>query len=181
MSHKIHVDDHIFEVFIPEQKLQERVAALASEISADYQGRKPIIICVLNGAFMFFSDLVRNLTIDCEVDFIKISSYGNDMNSSGTILFEKEPAAKIAGADVIIVEDIVDSGLSVQYLDKHFRHLKPKSLAFVTLLKKNNDLDLSGILKYTGFAIDHKFVIGYGLDIAQQKRNLRDVYQLSQS
>ncbi|HFE62981.1 hypoxanthine phosphoribosyltransferase [candidate division KSB1 bacterium 4484_188] len=174
------VNEYEFEVLISKQKLQKRIKELAAQISQDYQGKVPIFVGVLNGAVLFLVDLIRQLTIDCEIDFIKISSYGNERVSSGQITMIKDFSADLHGRDVIVVEDIVDSGLSVSYLTQRIRSMKPASVKFVSLLVKKGCAKVPLTIDYVGFEIENKFVIGYGLDLAQQKRNLDAIYQVTE-
>ncbi len=176
----IQVDDLTFEILISQEVLQNRVAEMADKISADYKGHIPILVGVLNGAIFFMSDLVRKLSIDCEIDFIKISSYGNKRVSSGQITMIKDFSADLHRRDVIVVEDIVDSGLSIQYLKKRIESMKPSSVRFVSLLVKRDCAVVPLSLDYVGFEIENKFVIGYGLDLAQKKRNLKAIYQVKE-
>ncbi|GAB4380669.1 MAG: hypoxanthine phosphoribosyltransferase [Calditrichia bacterium] len=177
---EIEIDGQIFEVLIDKKTLQNRVKELAREISRDYLGKVPIFVGVLNGAFLFMADLIRRLTVDCEVDFIKISSYGDARISSGQITMIKDFSADLHGRDVIVVEDIVDSGLSVNYLKQRIRSMKPASVKFVSLLVKKGCAKVPLKIDYVGFKIENKFVIGYGLDLAQQKRNLEAIYQVKE-
>ncbi len=177
-NEKVKIDDLEFEVMIPEQDIQKRVRELAREISRDYEGQKPIMVGVLNGAVLLLSDLFRELTIDCEMDFIKISSYGNARVSSGEITMIKDFSADLHGRHVIVVEDIVDSGLSISYLKRRINSMKPASLKFVSLLVKTGTAKVDLKIDYVGFEIENKFVIGYGLDYKQLKRNLRSIYKI---
>jgi len=163
-------------ILLSATEIQRRIKELGQKISDDYRGKCPILIGVLNGAFMFCADLFREITIDCEIDFIKISSYGDAMETSGTVKLLKNIDADLNGRDVLIVEDIVDSGYSVQYLGKKLRPLKPKSLRFVSLLVKEEALRAPVVIDYVGFKIPNHFVVGYGLDFAQKLRNLPHVY-----
>ncbi|NOZ55706.1 MAG: hypoxanthine phosphoribosyltransferase [Calditrichaeota bacterium] len=165
-------------ILIPQDEMQQRIKELGEQISRDYQGSVPILVGVLNGAFIFLADLVRNLTIDCEIDFVKISSYGDAKESSGHIRVLKDLDADIEGRDVLVVEDIVDSGLSVQWLRKYFTSRKPRSVRFVTLLKKLGSARVPYEVEYVGFEIPNEFVVGYGLDYAQLLRNLPAIYVL---
>lgn len=174
------INEYEFEILISKQKLQKRIKELAAQISQDYQGKVPIFVGVLNGAVLFLVDLIRQLTIDCEIDFIKISSYGNERVSSGQITMIKDFSADLHGRDVIVVEDIVDSGLSVSYLTQRIRSMKPASVKFVSLLVKKGCAKVPLTIDYVGFEIENKFVIGYGLDLAQQKRNLDAIYQVKE-
>ncbi len=166
-------------VLISSESIQQRVRELAKQISEDYSGTIPVLVCVLNGSFLFFADLVRQLTIDCEVDFLKISSYGNSMKSSGRVRILKELDCHIEGRDVLVVEDIIDSGLSVNFLRKWLSESRPKSLKFVSLLVKEGAAVVDYECEYIGFKIPNKFVVGYGLDYAQLLRNLPEIYVMT--
>jgi hypoxanthine phosphoribosyltransferase len=136
---------------------------------------------VLNGAIIFMADLIRQLSIECEIDFIKISSYGDKRISSGQITMIKDFSADLNSRDVIVVEDIVDSGLSINYLKKRIESMKPQSIKFVSLLVKRDGAVVPYNIEYVGFEIENKFVVGYGLDISQKYRNLNDIYQLEEN
>ncbi len=172
------IENDVFVPFIEEKKLQERVKELGEEISKDYRGKTPIFIGVLNGAFLFLSDLVKNVTIDCEIDFFKLSSYGDAKISSGKVTLIKELNCDVNGRDIIIVEDIVDSGLSIKFIEEHIGQFTPASLKVVSLLVKPKSLKYNVKIDYIGFDIPSEFVIGYGLDYAQRYRNLRSIYIL---
>lgn len=177
-SNIIKIDDLKFEPLITHQKIQKKIGELAAEISKDFKGKVPIFVGVLNGAILFMSDLIRKLSIECEIDFIKISSYGDKRVSSGAITMIKDFSADLHGRDIIVVEDIVDSGLSVSYLKKRIESMKPTSVKFVSLLVKKDCAVVPLTVDYIGFEIENKFVIGYGLDLAQKKRNLNSIYQI---
>ncbi|MDQ7041556.1 MAG: hypoxanthine phosphoribosyltransferase, partial [Rhodothermus sp.] len=151
-----------FRLFLDAPTLQQRVAELGRQISRDYEGRQPILIGVLNGAFMFLADLMRYITIDCEVDFLKLSSYGAAKVSSGQVYELKKIDADIRGRHVLIVEDIVDTGLSMQFILERLKAHGPASVATVTLLHKAEATQVEVPLDYVGFQIPNKFVIGYG-------------------
>ncbi|RMH87152.1 MAG: hypoxanthine phosphoribosyltransferase [Calditrichaeota bacterium] len=174
----LQIDDLKFRIMLSEEQIQRRVQELAEEISRDYEGKVPIMVGVLNGAVLFLADLIRALRIDCEIDFIKISSYGNERVSSGEITMIKDFSADLSGRDIVVVEDIVDSGLSVQYLKRRIMNMKPASLKFVSLLVKKGAARVEMNIDYVGFEIEDKFVIGYGLDFKQKKRNVNAIYQL---
>lgn len=174
----VKIDGLKFKVLLSESQIQNRIKELAHEISRDYEGKVPILVGVLNGAILFLADLIRQLSIDSEIDFIKISSYGDRRVSSGEITMIKDFSADLHGRDVIVVEDIVDSGLSIQYLKRRILNMKPASLKFVSLLVKSGVAKVDLTIDYVGFNIENKFVIGYGLDYQQQKRNLNGIYQL---
>ncbi|RMG61305.1 MAG: hypoxanthine phosphoribosyltransferase [Calditrichaeota bacterium] len=175
---RLQLEDLTFEVLLTEEQIQARIRELGEIISRDYEGKVPILVGVLNGAFLFLADLIRTLSIDCEVDFIKISSYGDARVSSGEITMIKDFSADLRGRDIIVVEDIVDSGLSVQYLKRRINSMRPASLKFVSLLIKKGAAKVELDIDYVGFEIENKFVIGYGLDYKQKKRNLKAIYQL---
>lgn len=165
-----------FEVYISEEEIHQRTKELGRQIADDYEGRVPIFVGVLNGSFIFLADLIREVPIDCEIDFLKISSYGDEKISSGNVSLLKALDCEIEDRDLIVVEDIVDSGLSIQYMRKMITAMKPRSLKFVTLLLKERDNSIAAPIDYVGFRIPDKFVIGYGLDYKQKLRNLRAIY-----
>lgn len=167
-----------FKVFITKQQLEERLAQLGGQLDKDFKGKKPIFIGVLNGAFIFLADIMRHVSIDCEVDFMKLSSYGDEKVSSGEVTELKHIDAKIEGRHVILVEDIVDTGLSMNYLLKNVRESNPASVSVVTLLHKKEATKHPVQLDYVGFEIPNAFVLGYGLDYAQVGRNLPQIYVL---
>ena len=177
MADTIVVKNEPFDLYIAEDRIQARIKELATQINRDFQGKVPIFIGVLNGSFIFFADLIREITVDCEIDFIKLSSYGDAKISSGQVRMVKELNCQVAGRDIIMVEDIVDTGLSVEYLRKHILQEKPASLRFVTLLLKKDVARVQQPIDYVGFEIPPEFVIGYGLDYGQKLRNLKAVYR----
>lgn len=179
MSRYIRVNGDRFVPMISERRLKVRVRQLARKINRDYMGKVPVFIGVLNGSFIFFSDLIREITIDCEIDFLKLSSYGDAKISSGNVRLLKELNCQVGGRDIIIVEDIVDSGLSMKYIRDLILRQNPASLRSVTLLYKKNAVRSEVPLEYVGFEIPDDFVIGYGLDYAQRERNLRSIYRLA--
>lgn len=177
---KILVGNEIFTPLLSEDQIQLRVKELGKQITMDYQGTIPVFIGVLNGSFLFMSDLIKCVDLDCEIDFFKLSSYGDEKLSSGKVQLVKELNCDVNGRDIIIVEDIVDSGLSVKYIEEMFAENNPKSMKVVSLLVKPKSLKFNVKIDYIGFDIPSKFVIGYGLDYAQKYRNLRSVYILSE-
>ncbi|WP_022834839.1 hypoxanthine phosphoribosyltransferase [Salisaeta longa] len=177
-EHTIQCRGERFRRYLTAQDIQARTAELGATISSDYRNTTPILVSVLNGAFMFTADLMRGITIDCEVDFLKLSSYGDAKVSSGEVTELKRIDANIEGRDVIIVEDIVDTGLSMEYIIEKLRPLKPNSLRVCTLLHKPASTQHNVPLDYVGFQIPDLFVIGYGLDYGQIARNLPDIYIL---
>lgn len=169
-----------FRVYLDRETIRKRVAEIGREISEEYEGRVPILIGVLNGSFMFLSDLMREITIDCEVDFWKLSSYGVAKVSSGQVRELKKLDADLHGRHVIIVEDIVDTGLSMDYILERIREYEPTSMRVVTLLHKEDATEVDVRLDYVGFRIPNRFVIGYGLDYGQLARNLPEIYILDE-
>ena len=168
--------DDSYSVLISEEQIHERLVSLGNELTEVYEGSVPILIGVLNGGFIFLADLIRNINIDCEIDFLRISSYGDEKESSGHIKVLKPLSADIKGRHVVVVEDIVDSGLSVQFLLKMLSAFEPASLKVVTLLRKKARMRIDVPIDFVGFDIEDKYVIGYGLDDRQIKRNLRAIY-----
>jgi hypoxanthine phosphoribosyltransferase len=165
-------DDAIGEILVPAEDLTRRIRELAAEVSRDYAGKDLLLVGVLKGAVLFLSDLMRQLEVPCEVDFMAISSYGSATKSSGVVRILKDLDAVIEGKDVLIVEDIVDSGLTLAYLRKNLRARNPASLEVCALLVKEGLQHTDPDLKYVGFRIPERFVIGYGLDVDERYRNL---------
>ncbi len=174
----VYVNNERFRMFLPEGDIQKRVQELASVINRDYAGRTPIFIGVLNGSFIFFSDLIRRIEIDCEIDFFKLSSYGDAKISSGNVKLLKDLNCQVTDRDIIIVEDIIDSGLSIDFIKRLIAKQNPRSFAVVTLLYKSDCVKIDFKVDYIGFPIPNHFVIGYGLDYGQKARNLRSIYIL---
>jgi hypoxanthine phosphoribosyltransferase len=166
------VKDAVGEILIEEEPLQARIAELGAEISREYDGRDLLLVGVLKGAVFFMADLMRELTIPCEIDFMAISSYGAATDSSGVVRILKDLDANIAGRDVLVVEDIIDSGLTLSYLMRSLKARKPASLEICALLTKPERREIDVPVKFVGFEIPNKFVIGYGLDFAERYRNL---------
>src|SRR2546430_10533753 len=160
------------EVLIDEETLAARVAEVGVEISADYEGRDLLLIGVLKGAVFFMADLMRHLTVPCEVDFMAISSYGDSTDSSGIVRILKDLDINIEGRDVLVVEDIIDSGLTLSYLMRNLESREPASLEICALLTKPDRREIDVPVRYVGFEIPNRFVIGYGLDFAERYRNL---------
>lgn len=177
---QIVIGKEVFVPFLEKKKIQSRVKELGNQISEDYRGNTPVFIGVLNGSFIFLSDLVKNVNIDCEIDFFKLSSYGDEKISSGKVKLLKELNCDVNGRDIIIVEDIVDSGLSIKFIEELMMQHKPASMKVCSLLVKPNSLRYNIKIHYIGFDIPSKFVIGYGLDYAQKYRNLSSIYVLSE-
>ncbi len=160
------------EVLIDENALQARIVELGAEISSDYAGRDLLLVGVLKGAVFFMADLMRELAVPCEIDFMAISSYGAATDSSGVVRILKDLDINVAGRDVLVVEDIIDSGLTLSYLMRNLRARKPASLEVCALLTKPERREIEVPVRYTGFEIPNRFVIGYGLDFAERYRNL---------
>ena len=169
-----------FRRYLDADRIQARVAELGRQISRDYADTTPILVSVLNGAFMFTADLMRAIDTDCEIDFIKLSSYGAEKVSSGEVHELKSVDADLEGRDVLIVEDIVDTGLSMEFMKDRLSEYNPGSLRVVTLLHKPDATEPDLRLDYVGFQIPDLFVIGYGLDYGQLARNLGDIYILDE-
>ncbi len=174
-------DPKIGEILVQPDQLQRRVRELGEQISSDYDGRNPLLIGVLKGAIFFLSDLMREITCPCEVDFMAVASYGSSTASSGVVRILKDLDAPIEGRDVIIVEDIVDSGLTLQYLMRNLGARNPASLEVCALLTKPDRRKVDLPTKYLGFEIPDRFAIGYGLDHAERYRNLPYVATLTES
>jgi hypoxanthine phosphoribosyltransferase len=162
----------IKEILIEQERLQQRVQELGAEISRDYRGKELHLICVLKGAVLFLADLSRNMTIPVSFDFMAVSSYGASTETSGVVRILKDLEQSIEGKDVLIVEDIIDSGLTLHYLYKNLYSRKPVSLEICTLLDKPERRTVDVPVKYCGFSIPDRFVVGYGLDYAEKFRNL---------
>ena len=175
-----HSAEPIGEILVPEDDLARRVRELAAQVSEDYAGREVLLIGVLKGAIFFLSDLMRALTVPCEVDFMAISSYGSSTKSSGVVRILKDLDVAIEGKDVLIVEDIIDSGLTLQYLLRNLAARKPASLEVCALLIKPGARQAESAPRYVGFELPDAFVIGYGLDHAERYRNLPYVATLKQ-
>ena len=160
------------EILIDSDRLQARIAALGEEISSDYQGRDLLLVGVLKGAVFFMADLMRRITVPCEIDFMAISSYGAATDSSGVVRILKDLDINIEGRHVLVVEDIIDSGLTLSYLVRNLEAREPATLEICALLTKPERREIDVDVRYTGFEIPNRFVIGYGLDFAERYRNL---------
>ena len=159
-------------VLFSEEQLEQRVCELAAQIDRDYAGKEPLLVSVLRGSFVFMADLVRHITLPCTVDFMAVSSYGSGTTSSGQVKIIKDLSEQIEGKDVIVVEDILDSGNTLSYLLKLLEARHPASIRLCTLLDKPERRTRPVELHYCGFTIPDAFVVGYGLDYAEQYRNL---------
>ena len=170
----------IGETLVSSEDLQRRVAELGAQISKDYEGRDLVLVGILKGAVLFLADLMRSIDVPCEIDFMAVSSYGSQTDSSGVVRILKDLDAPIAGRDVLVVEDIIDSGLTLQYLMRNLRAREPATLEVCSLLTKPERLRVDLSPRYVGFEIPNRFAIGYGLDHAQRYRNLDYVAALAQ-
>ena len=162
-------------LLISEDDLQARIRVLGEEITSDYAGRAPLLVGVLKGAFMFMSDLSRAIDLPVEFDFMAVSSYGNSTRSSGVVRIVKDLDIDLADRDVIIIEDIIDSGLTLSYLRRNLLARNPASLEVCALLVRENHRVDEAILRYEGFRVPSDFLVGYGLDVNERFRNLPDI------
>lgn len=160
------------DVMISKEEISKRVAELGQEISRDYKGESILAICVLKGAVLFMSDLIRELNVETEIDFMAVSSYGASTESTGVVRIMKDLDSNIENKNVLIVEDIIDSGLTLKYLKEYLLARNPKSLKICTLLDKAERRQADVGADYVGFSIENKFIVGYGLDYDQKYRNL---------
>jgi hypoxanthine phosphoribosyltransferase len=174
-------DDAIGEILVQRDELARRVRELAAEVSRDYADRDLILIGVLKGAVFFLADFMRQLEVECELDFMAVSSYGSSTDSSGIVRILKDLDSPISGKDVLIVEDIVDSGLTLSYLLRTLAAREPASLEVCALLTKPERRKVDLPIRYVGFEIPNRFAIGYGLDYGERYRNLPYVAELDQS
>ena len=172
-------DPAIGEILVQQDDLAHRVKVLGEQISAEYENRSLLLVGVLKGAFFFLSDLMRELDVPCEVDFMAVASYGSSTDSSGVVRILKDLDVSIEGRDVLIVEDIVDSGLTLSYLLRTLNAREPASLEVCALLTKPDRREVDLPIRYVGFEIPNRFVIGYGLDHAERFRNLPYVAALN--
>jgi hypoxanthine phosphoribosyltransferase len=170
-------DPHLGPVVVEADRLRRRVAELGDQITADYADRPPLLVCVLKGAFPFLADLVRSIDLPIEVDFMAVASYGSATKTSGIVRIVKDLDADLVGRHVLIVEDIVDSGLTLRYLRRNLKVRDPATVEVCALLVKKGLQREDPDLRYVGFEIPPDFVVGYGLDIEERYRNLAEVRQ----
>lgn len=163
---------------LEKEKIESIVKRLASEIEKDFGDEEIIFVCLLKGSFVFASDLIRHIKNPCKVDFIRVSSYGDRMSSKGEITISKDLEVNIKGKNVVVVEDIVDSGLTLKYVKEFLLKREPKKLKICTLLDKKARRKVDLECDYTGFSFDDGFVVGYGIDYAEKYRNLPEIYIL---
>ena len=180
MTTRTELERGVGEILIDEATLQARIAELGEEISAFYERRDPLLVGVLKGAVFFMSDLMRHLTVPCEVDFMAISSYGAATDSSGVVRILKDLDINIEGRHVLVVEDIIDSGLTLSYLMRNLESREPATLEVAALMTKPARREIDVDVRWVGFEIPNRFVIGYGLDFAERYRNLPYVGVLSE-
>lgn len=177
MQNQVLIHDHRFDLYLPSAEIQSRVEALGSQITRDYAGKRPLFLAVLNGAFMFAADLVRAVDLECELAFVKLSSY-RGLASSGTVETILGLNIPLKDRAIIIVEDIIDSGNTMSVLLPDLQKMEPESIAITALLLKPECLKHPLSIKYLGFEIPNRFVIGYGLDYDGLGRNLASIYQI---
>jgi len=165
-------------VLITQDKIKQAVAKLASEVSRDYQGKQPLLIGILKGSFVFMADLIRELDLPVEVDFVKLSSYGAGTETSGKVKVVQGLNTKIKGRDVLVVEDIVDTGLTVSFLMDYLKKKRPASLRLCVLTDKPSRHQVPVNIDYLGFNVPNKFIVGYGIDWNEKFRHLQDICYL---
>jgi len=170
------MDEMSRKILFPLAAIQKRVQELAGQISGDYAGRELVVIGILKGAFIFMADLIREIRIPCNIDFVRVASYDASSESSGKVVMTKDIETSIKGRDILIVEDIVDTGLTLQYLVEWLKERNPDSLKICVFLDKLQRRKVSFEADYVGFTIDDGFVVGYGLDFNEQYRCFSDVY-----
>lgn len=168
-------------VMLTEKQIAKKVKAVAKQLDKLYEGRKPVVVCILKGSIVFFADLIRHMKTELTIDFMSVSSYGNGSKSTGELKIKKDLSTDITGRDVLIVEDIIDSGNTLYNLKKLLNSRAPSSVNIVTLLDKPDRREVPMEPEYTCFVIEDEFVIGYGLDYAEQYRNLPYVGVLKRS
>lgn len=173
------VHDDVEEVLLSSEQLQARVAELGRQLSADFAGRDPVLVSVLKGSIVFLADLIRSMDIPLSIDLMEVSSYGSGTETSGQVRILKDLSRSIEGREVIVVEDIIDTGLTLSWLVANLESRGPRSVQICTLLRKPDALRMSVDVKYVGFDIPNEFVVGYGLDYDEQYRNLRSVSTLA--
>lgn len=167
-------------LLIPKESIEKRVKELADQISSDYEGEEPVVIGILNGVVFFFADLLRELSISVKMDFIRAASYGSGMTSSRTIRLTKDVEIPVQGESVILVEDIVDTGLTLTHITEEVKRKGPESVKICSLIEKLERQEVKVPIDYRGFQIKEGFIVGYGLDYKERYRNLPDLYVLRQ-
>ena len=170
----------ITETILSKEEIQDRVEVLGREISADYRDKNLVLIGILNGAFIFLADLVRSIDLELEVDFIRVASYGDATSTTGTITLSKKPDLELAGKDILLVEDIVDTGTTLAWLHNYFATYQPASIKTCSLIDKHERREAEVKVDYVGFVLNRGFLVGYGLDYAQKFRNLPEVCSMQE-
>lgn len=176
----MHCENLMKNIFISKEEIAQRVSEMGKQITEDFKGKSLLAVCVLKGAWIFTADLLRNIDLDVDVDFICMSSYGNGVTSSGNVKILKDLSRDCANRDVLIIEDIIDSGITLSNLRKLLLSRNAKSVTITTLLSKPSRRTLDVDVKYVGFSVPDKFVVGYGMDYAERFRELPDIYVLKE-
>lgn len=169
---------HQLKLRVTSEELQQRIQDLSAKIRADYENKNPILIGILKGAFVFLADLIRHFDFPLEIDFIRLASYGCETETCGTVNVVKDLEMSIENRHVLIVEDIVDSGITMNWLINHLQARNPKSLKICTLIDKHERRDTDVPVHYVGLRVEHGFLVGYGLDFSEQYRHLRGIYEV---
>lgn len=164
--------EDIKEVLLDEEKINEKVKELGKKISEDYKGKDLLLVGILKGSVVFMGNLLKYIDVPCSIDFMSVSSYGNNTSTSGVVKVRKDLDTDVKGKDILIVEDIIDSGVTLKYLMGHIKERKPNSVEIITLLNKPERRKVDMNVKYTGFIVPDYFLVGYGLDYAEKYRNL---------
>ena len=167
---RLHPD--VSEILLTKEQLERRVSEIGAEITHDFAGREPLFVGVLKGCFVFMADLMRHVDLPCSVDFMAVSSYGNDTKTTGAVKINKDLNQDIEGKDIILVEDILDSGVTLHYLTEYLSVRRPATITIATLMDKPSRRKAPVFARYSGFEIPDAFVVGYGLDYAEKYRNL---------
>ena len=167
-------------ILFSRDEIDRVVREMAEKISRDYEGKDLVVVCVLKGAFMFMADLVRHLKTPCVIDFIRLASYGSGTATSGKVLVTKDLETPIAGKDVLIVEDIVDTGITLDFLVRKLRDQNPRSLRVCALVDKKHRRKIAFTADYVGFDLDEGFILGYGIDFDEKARYLPDIYVMEE-
>ncbi|PJI08796.1 MULTISPECIES: hypoxanthine phosphoribosyltransferase [Clostridium] len=164
--------EDIKEVLLDEEKINEKVKELGKKISEDYKGKDLLLVGILKGSVVFMGNLLKYIDIPCSIDFMSVSSYGNNTSTSGVVKVRKDLDSDVKGKDILIVEDIIDSGVTLKYLMGHIKEREPNSVEIITMLNKPERRKVEMDVKYTGFIVPDYFLVGYGLDYAEKYRNL---------
>jgi hypoxanthine phosphoribosyltransferase len=172
------LDEKNFTKYLDRHEIDAAIQSVAQKINKDYEGKEVVLVSVLKGAILFMADLVRHLDFSCEVEFVRLSSYGKARTSSGTVTIIKDIQADIRNKHVLIVEEIIDSGRTLKFLFERLKSAGPASVEIVTLLDKSSKRVVDVPVKYVGRLIDDQFLVGYGLDLEERCRNLPDIYYL---